>query len=203
MGLRRHGCIQGVVQQDVGEDKSASPGNPESQAPVFPVLSSCRDRRVSCREFLSPLPGLSEETNKGVPSLPTHGLRRGLPSCAPSGAETTTKGRPPSVTSLELTALAFRRTRHVCEQHSPGELGGQMLCAVVCRRPGPRSQVPVPAVPAVDPGSRLPLPGSRRSLSPSWSLVPSPCSRRSRRARQSHSCRNTYVNGPAQEQRVF
>jgi hypothetical protein len=38
---------------------------------------------------------------------------------------------------------------------------------------------------------------------PSWSLAPGPGSRRSRRARKSHFCRNTYVNGRAQKERVF
>jgi hypothetical protein len=67
--------------------------------------------------------------------------------------------------------------------NAPCELGGQMLLGVASRRSSPKS---------------LPF-----WQSPSCSLVPVPRSRRSRRARKSHFCRNTYVNGHFQKARVF
>ena len=60
---------------------------------------------------------------------------------------------------------------------------GQMLLGAGSRRPSPKS---------------LPF-----WQLPSCSLVRGPCSRCSRRARKSHFCRNTYVNGHFSKARVF
>jgi hypothetical protein len=69
--------------------------------------------------------------------------------------------------------------------------------------PGPRSLFPPFLLSTPVPGSRYPVPAVLLAIPQSEIRNAFPRSRRSRRARKSHFCRITYVNGRAQKQRVF